>query len=252
MLEAVKSACKKIIRSALASRGWELRRSVATNGPILPMLSILFETVTSTYGVGAVLQIGANDGLMEDPVHKIIVKLELPAVLVEPLPDTFERLKQNYAGRKSIFFENCAVSDKPGLAKIHRISSTTPGVPAWAHGLASFNRNVLLKHKHWDAFAHLPGGLDKYIETLEVPVCTVAQLLERNAQISKFTAMQIDTEGHDLSILKSAADANFFPPIINFEHKHLSMADQATGRELLAAQGYAFLSDSTDTLAYRA
>lgn len=80
---------------------------------------------------------------------------------------------------------------------------------------------------------------------------TVQQLLERHPDLGKITALQIDTEGHDFIVVKSAVEAGCMPRIINYEHKHLSYDDQVTCRDFLAAKGYAFYTTGTDTLAFR-
>ena len=42
------------------------------------------------------IQVGANDGLMCDPIRQFIVKHSWGGILVEPVPDYFELLKKNY------------------------------------------------------------------------------------------------------------------------------------------------------------
>jgi hypothetical protein len=81
-------------------------------------------------------------------------------------------------------------------------------------------------------------------------VVTVKQLLEKHNS-PHIIALQIDTEGHDFVVIKSAVAARCLPRIINYESKHLSMDDQIACRELLAAHGYSFLTNFADTLAYR-
>lgn len=44
-------------------------------------------------------QIGANDGVLGDPLHDSVLRHKLTGLLVEPLPNLCERLKANYAGQ---------------------------------------------------------------------------------------------------------------------------------------------------------
>ncbi|HUY69063.1 MAG TPA: FkbM family methyltransferase [Alphaproteobacteria bacterium] len=238
----------KLVRRQFEKMGLNLSWRRADNGPPLPLLRLLAEHCVLTEGKGAVIQVGANDGLMRDPVHGIIVELGLPALLVEPLPDLFARLKANYAGVPNIAFENTAVGAKGGDAEIYRIGAAAH-VPDWAQGLASFEKRVLLRHRR--ALRAADKDFERHIETVRVPVVTVAQLLGRHPGIGKIMLLQIDTEGHDFAVIQSAVAANCLPPIIHYEHKHLGYADQAACRELLTPYGYSFLSDETDTLAYR-
>lgn len=96
------------------------------------------------------MQIGANDGMLDDPVRKSIVSLSLPALLVEPLPNLFEKLTANYAGQRDVRLDNVAVSNAPGEANIFRLTASATQFPEWAHGLASFDKGVLLKYKDRD------------------------------------------------------------------------------------------------------
>ena len=249
MFFAVKHIGKKFVRSRFEARGWDIIRRKASNGPSLPLLKLLVEHSILIDGEGAIVQVGANDGLLTDPIHELIGALKLPAVLVEPLPDVFERLKQNYAGQSNIHFENCAVSNHPGEAQIFRVSRTATHFPEWAQGLASFDKSVLLKHKDWDGVRG--GSLERHIESVRIPVLTIGQLMQKHSHLKRVIALQIDTEGHDFVVVKSAVQAGLLPRIINYEHKHLSYNDQSACRELLFSQGYSLWSDEVDTLAYR-
>jgi len=89
------------------------------------------------------------------------------------------------------------------------------------------------------------------IESVRVPVITMAQLLAKHPQITNVMGLQIDTEGHDYTVVRSAVGAGCLPRIINYEHKHLSYSDQVACRNLLETHGYAFWTNASDTLAYR-
>ena len=136
------------------------------------------------------------------------------------------------------------------MAEIFRLNPAASGLPRWVHGLASFDRRVLEKHATAD-------GVDRRrflasIESLHVPVLTIAQLLERHVSLRRnLIALQVDTEGHDFSVLQSAVDSRCLPPVINYEHKHLSYGDQVACRDLLASHGYTFFPGKADTCAFR-
>jgi FkbM family methyltransferase len=200
------------------------------------------------YGRGTVVQVGANDGVMSDPVRGTVLNLGLPALFVEPLPDLFERLKKNYAGHSQVTFVNAAVSTRSGEADIFRISPAATHLPDWTQGLASFDKSVLLKHQNWPGVG---ANFADLIEQVQVPVVTMRQLLDDHPSADPVLVLQVDTEGHDYQVVRSAVDAGCLPPLINYEHKHLSLSDQEACRGLLAGHGYAFQSTVVDTLAFR-
>lgn len=249
-MKSLTGLAKGFLRRQLAATGREIVPRIARNGPELSVLGILLEYCSRVEGKGAVVQIGANDGVMNDPVRESILSLGLPALLVEPLPDVFARLKANYGGRSNVIFENAAVSTVPGEADIYRVSATADHLPSWVQGLASFDRSVLLKHREWEGVRGNP--FEAHIESIRVPVLTVQQLLGRHPELGRLLALQVDTEGHDYKVIQSAVDAGALPSIINYEHKHLGYEDQVACRDLLTSRGYAFFGGTVDTLAFRA
>lgn len=241
------TAGKHLLRRILERQGFDVVARVARNGPRLSVLSLAIDYWVATRGRGPILQVGANDGVLKDPVRDTIVRLGLPGLLVEPLPDVFARLKENYSGQSQVQFANVGVSDEPGEAEIFRIDPDASDLPGWVQGIASFDKAVLLKHataKDVDTARFVAS-----IQSVRVPVLTMTQLLDRYPNMRNLLALQIDTEGHDYNVLRAAVAADCLPPIINFEHKHLCYETQLKCRELLAERGYAFLSVRSDTLA---
>src|SRR4051812_39591630 len=107
-MKSLSNSTKRLVRSILRTRDLEITKRLPENGPVLPVFRLLIERVVSTEGKGYIFQVGANDGVIHDPVREIISDLSLPAILVEPLPDLFERLLKNYEAAKDIKFENVA------------------------------------------------------------------------------------------------------------------------------------------------
>lgn len=240
---------KNVVRHLLDRRNLTVVPKTARNGAELPVLELLVDRVLAQRPGGSVLQIGANDGLLADPVHALVRRHNLPIVLVEPLPDVFGDLCRNYADHAPAVFVNAAIATKTGEATIYRIRRDADHLPDWVRGIASFHRSVLLKHRNWDKMD--PRQFEAAIETLTVPVLTVDALLAREPVAADPIVLQIDTEGHDLEVLRSAEAAGVMPPIIAYEHKHLSLPDQESARALLAARGYTFFTNENDTVAFR-
>src|SRR5262249_35234617 len=60
------------------------------------------------------VQVGANDGVRSDPLRSLVLEHRLAGLLIEPLPDQYARLRENYAGQPQLRFENCAVAEHDG------------------------------------------------------------------------------------------------------------------------------------------
>src|SRR4051812_34422848 len=66
------------------------------------------------------IQIGANDGVSNDPIRRYVVEYGFKGVLIEPQPDVFTRLKANYSGMPGITFENAAIAACDGEIEMYR------------------------------------------------------------------------------------------------------------------------------------
>lgn len=184
------------------------------------------------------VQVGANDGVMADPLRPLILKHRMAGLLIEPLPDLFEQLKTNYATQPQLKFENVAISSEPATVAMYRVRA---GVPALNTGLASFNREHLVNCK-------IP---DEYIEIVHVSSVTLPSLLKKHS-IEKVNLLQIDTEGYDFEIIKSAFNSGIYPDIINYEHRHIGRANKYHCKKMLDDLGYQFIEASfEDTIALR-
>jgi FkbM family methyltransferase len=187
------------------------------------------------------LQIGANDGVLNDPIRNLVIQHRLPGLLVEPLPDIFARLQENYAGQPGITFEQCAVGEVDGDSTLYRVRPD-PGLPDWLRGIASFDRNHLTSRKFG-----FPD-LERHVEPVKIAVLTLPSLLNKHG-IAEVDLLQIDTEGHDCHIVRSAIQAGLRPAIINYEFIHTRPDDRAACKRLLADHGYSFIDVGRDTLA---
>lgn len=156
------------------------------------------------------IEIGANDGYCCDRMHSFVLKHDPRAVMVEPLPDYFKKLKSNYAHLKNINYENIAISDSDGVNKMTYIPQqeianenvrfrmdNTPHLwkEHWAGGLGSFytDKNNL----------GCPE-LKQYQKTIDVQTKTFSYILEKYDVASyNNVVLQTDCEGHDLVLMKS-------------------------------------------------
>jgi FkbM family methyltransferase len=170
----------------------------------------------------SVVQIGSNDGKSDDPIHELLTQnSKWKALLVEPIPFLFERLKQNYQNRAGLSFANVAIGETEGTMTFYYLESDLknrfPDLPAWFDQLGSFNPDHIVKH--------LGEHMRPWITTLEIATLPFPKLLSQHS-ISQFDVLHIDTEGHDWKILRQLDLTLFRPRVILFEYKHLSESDR--------------------------
>src|SRR5215471_5595783 len=190
-----------------------------------------------------VIQIGAYDGIALDPVRPLLIQAKLPGLLVEPQPDVFQRLRQNYHGYSNVVLEQVAISSREGLLPLYRFR-TDGNVPLPEHAklLTSFSRSVLSENaKH--------HGMRGEIEELHVRALPVMSLLKMH-HIDQVGLLQIDTEGYDYEVIKTVDFSRLKPIVINFEDGSLTATDRNEGLSMLYSHGYKLMKYGGDGVAY--
>jgi FkbM family methyltransferase len=227
------------VRSLLRRTGFDIVRFVPDVQHPFAVLPYLVKEAVEAGEPFFFVQVGASDGLLDDPLRPLITQYALPGLLIEPLPDVYTRLVRRYEGHSQLRFENVAVSTRPGPFTIYRVREDAPLSP-YMQLLASHRRSHLIKE----------GVADRYIEAVEVPAVTLGQLLARHG-IREVSLLVVDTEGHDYDIVKSALSSGVLPRIVNYEHCHLPPRVRVDAKRLLQTHGYRFIEVGKDTLAVR-
>lgn len=191
-------------------RRWNINISKPFDMPSVWIEKLIHEEVIQ------IVQIGSNDGKRGDPLYNLLIKNERwKALLVEPIPYLFERLKSNYGTNPRFSFENVVIND--GSQQIfywvrEEAKESIPDLPDWYDQLGSFYKESILKH--------LNGILEPYIEETLLNGMTLTELLNKN-KVDVIDIFHIDAEGYDWKILSQLNLKLFQPRIILFEHKHL-------------------------------
>lgn len=190
------------------------------------------------------VQIGANDGVSNDPLHESVRSHRWRGVLVEPVPELFSRLVANYAGAPGLAFENVAIGTAEGRVQLH-LADARPGDPPWVSQLASFDRALVLSHG-----VDVPG-LAARVRSVDVDAVTLPTLVARHG-LDAVDLLHVDAEGFDLEVLGQVdLDASWAPRFVIYEKRHL---DPDAYRRNLAAfrrAGYRRVNLWPDELLYR-
>jgi len=189
------------------------------------------------------VQIGANDGVTHDFLHRYIKKYRWRGILVEPVPAYCDLLRAHYQGVPAVVIEQSAISISEGTRTLYRIDDAAAELPAWSKGLASLHLDVIKKHR-W-----LIPDLEDAIVAEPVCCITLATLIRKH-QVEKIDLLSVDTEGHDFEVIKQIDFARFIPRMIIYEHKHLRRETRRHCENLLTAQGYQLTKHLSNTLAY--
>lgn len=141
---------------------------------------------------GTFIDIGAHDGMTYSNTYFFEKYLGWNGICFEPLPDQFEKLK---AARKCLCI-NAAVSNVEGFFEFVRAHGKTDHTEM----LSGLKSTYAPEH-----FARLKTEIERdggTFEIVKVPTVNLNDVLKKN-KISIIDYLTIDTEGHELPILKS-------------------------------------------------
>jgi len=179
------------------------------------------------------IQIGAYDGVYQDPVRYHIKHHGWRGVLVEPQPDMFQKLVKGYEGKavaKNLTFVNVAISDHDGTQEMC--------VPE-RRNIASFtlhDRKLRIAKER---------GLVNY---LEVRTLTLKSFLDKYWD-GGVDVLFVDAEGCDFDIIKQIDFDRIRPRVIQYEHVTIPRPWECA--EFLNEHGYYIhIEDKLDAIAY--
>ena len=250
----MKAKIKRIAQSALKRRQFDLIKKprVLLDHPqseLTMTLDILARNLAYING-GELkfIQVGAYDGVLFDPLRAMIIAHGWRGILLEPQPDQFAKLSENYRGQDQLILKNAAIDKTDGEKTLYRARADyfakfqRADELAWVNSAATFDRA---------AFERVPN-IAGYIEEVPVQAISFDSLLKQT-DFGHVHLLQIDTEGFDTEIIKMFDIARRRPEIVHFEHKMLSDADLDECLTMFIQQGYLLTQiGGEDTLAYLA
>ncbi|MDF1720661.1 MAG: hypothetical protein P1U65_08300 [Minwuia sp.] len=205
----------------------------------------------------SLVQVGANDGATNDPVGTLLLARPdqfSAALLIEPQGPAYGRLSARYADVPHIHCLHAAIDREPGerpLYTLDRDAASRRLGRTVSDGVASFDRGHLV----WILRTYDPAisdaDMDALITATPVPVMPLTDALAQAGIAPPPTIMLIDTEGYDGEIIRMMAEADIWPNLIQYEHKHLQPNERTHISRLLLGQGYRLRADHADAWGWR-
>jgi FkbM family methyltransferase len=212
----------------------------------------------------ALVQIGAFVGdTSNDPIYAFL-RATLPghparvAVLVEPVREYFDALRDAYRDLPTVHLENVAIAEEEGDRDFYRLAPgvdpTEYGRGEWLAQLGSLRPGRMTdlwdRTEFWDHNERSQADKDFWHQhsTVEKVHCwRLDQLLDRHG-LEHVDLLQIDAEGYDYEILRTIDFARLRPGFINYE-RELLFEDESACRAMLTDAGYVLFDWGLDTLA---
>ena len=179
-----------------------------------------------------VVSVGAYDGLENDPIGKFIRDNDCSGILVEPQPNAFARLSNNYADYPKVHLLNVAIDQQTGFRDMFYIPPGIANLPRWTEQLASFDRDHLVRH------ADRAPALLEHIRNQQVQTLSFDDLLTQHVPGNRIDVLQIDAEGIDADLISWFPFERIKPGVLHYEVAHMSASQLSKTRELLASLGY--------------
>lgn len=190
------------------------------------------------------IEIGANDGVSNDPVWPFVRDFGWSGIMIEPIPHVYADLAKNYANYPDVRCVNSAVSQADGEATIYTVKMEGSSFSK-AHQFSTFRKEVLLSQQR-----NVSNIAELIIET-KVPTLSFETLLREFAPPNReVDILQIDVEGYDAEVIRMIDFSKLKPKIIHYERCNLSKDDQVDCATRLAAQGYRLAMNNLDVTAY--
>ena len=224
----------------MAKSPFEIRRRLPT--VTLEPLQLILDNFSAREKKVTIVQVGACDGVTNDPIRNEVAKDSTRAVLIEPNPFAFDRLQKVYADRPNVTLIQAAIGEKDGEAHLYRVKNaekTHSDIDPTLQ-IASFYREHLEHH----------GKKAHEIEQITVACRSLSSLVAEFGLI-KIDLLQIDAEGFDAAVVRMALKLPVLPDCINFEHVHLAAQDRQPLFDLLKENGYLLSYDAWNILAMR-
>jgi FkbM family methyltransferase len=177
------------------------------------------------------LVIGAFDGVENDPTSEFIRDHRCRAILVEPQPGPFERLRENMRERDNIILINAAIDEVSGFRDMYCVSPGGGTLPLWVEQLASFRKEHIFNQED-----KVPS-ISKHLTVHKVPTVSFEQLLD-SCGVRSIDLLQIDTEGMDAQLLTWFPFERIRPALLHYETVHMSPEEQIAVRNRLEHFSY--------------
>lgn len=189
-----------------------------------------------------IVQVGANDGILDDTLRGFIetFKERIRAILIEPVPYVFSRLRENYSAYGNIKALQVAITPHAHerSREIYFLEDRNNSVYSlWS----SFNK------EHLENFRAGVKDFDSILKVEMVNCMTLNELFKAN-DLEEIQFLQIDVEGLDVSLVNSIDFDKYLPELIVFEHFHADGAELAALLIKLEKLHYTCFAVGADTV----
>lgn len=182
------------------------------------------------------------DGVSFDLLHQHLKTGQWQGLLVEPVPEMFTRLCENYANCPSLRAVNCAVADYDGTLSLYQVDPAFVEnglLPPEALGATSAypdKGTLALLPPDENRQHHIPT---RFLRKIDVPCVRLPNLLQQE-NVSSIDCIMIDAEGADWMIARQLDLTRYQPSLICLEFTNLRADELAECLQHFIQSGYSY------------
>jgi FkbM family methyltransferase len=209
-----------------------------------------------------VVQVGANDGVINDPLFPVMSQFpdRTDIILIEPQKVLLEPLRTNYSFHPNPIIHNGAIGPAGNL-RLYGVrrefwknvtASYARGWPDYRAptGIVSTDRE---KVASWaERYLDIDVPVEYAIETSDVDSLPLTAVLDKYSWAHNIDVLQIDAEGFDDKVIYQSSVEHTQPKLISFEAKFITGARYDELVAYLGTHGYRVVrTNKADALAIR-
>jgi FkbM family methyltransferase len=193
----------------------------------MDLISKTLHYIGQNYQNVSVIQIGAMDGLSFDDTRGFLDMYGWKSLLVEPIPDIFNELKENFKDRENYTFEQSAITENDGTVKMLTVPNEIIKEMDLHPGYKGMSALYPLKNGFGSDYQRDIDVKEQFAVTIEVPSLTLNSLLKKH-NIDYFDIFLCDAEGYDWSIFKQMDLTKYRPKFIRLEYINLTEDEKSS------------------------
>ncbi|MFN8641689.1 MAG: FkbM family methyltransferase [Candidatus Binatia bacterium] len=187
------------------------------------------------------VNIGANDGVSNDPIHPFLRRYGWRGIAVEPVGYICDELRRNYADLPGVIVEHAAVTSTPRPLCFVPPEATRHGFVRQVGSLhPDYLEKTIALMRLYEFAGPVEADLERHIQRVEVPCFTFEELLTRH-RVRHIDFLNIDAEQCDFEILSMIDFTRWRPSVLCIETSEFTEEQDLRARQLLHLAGYAYL-----------
>src|SRR5262245_5503710 len=164
------------------------------------------------------VNIGANDGVSNDPIYPFLCDYRWRGIAVEPREPVFAELERNYARFPGVALERAAIAPEP--RPFYHIPAAAGFERTWTKQVGTLDPRFLEKTirlmRTFEFEGPVPAGLEEAVVRIDVPCLTFDQLMAKHGA-RRVDFINIDAEGVDYEIACAIDLARWRPGLLCIE-----------------------------------